>query len=226
MTEQHPPVSLDDLNKHPGKRLMWMLLAYGSTKDILSMNGYEVLRFTKEIESGRFSKIALDPSRRLEYRDFQNHLIRYFHNFLAGAKTVVEHTRNMMRSAEISEEHRTAYQAQVDAIFADSLSKFIEDFRNYMMHFGLPNLVHICSLPNERWEVVIDMARLQAWDGWTARSRQFIQSQPERIRLYALVEIYLNKTKTLHEWLVKSFETYYGSTIKEFDALHERLHKQ
>ena len=66
----------------------------------------------------------------------------------------------------------------------------------------------------------------QAWDGWTARSRQFIQSQPERIRLYALVEIYLNKTKTLHEWLVKSFETYYGSTIKEFDALHERLHKQ
>jgi hypothetical protein len=226
MTKQSQPVNLDDLNKHPGKRLMGMLLVYGSTKDILSMNGYEVLRFTKEIESGRYSKIALDPSRRLEYRDYQNHLIRYFHNFLAGAKTVVEHTRNMMRSADISEEHRTAYQAQVEAIFLDSLPKFIEDFRNYIMHSGLPNLVHLCSLPNERWEVVIDMARLRAWDGWTARSRQFINSQPDHIRLYALVEIYLDKTKTLHEWLVKSFEIYYGKTMKEYDALQARLHKQ
>ena len=226
MTENTNPVTFDDVNGHRGNRLMLMLFAYESTKDILSMNGYEVLRFIQEIELGRFSVMALDPKRRMEYRDFQNHLIRYFHNFLAGAKTLVEHTRNMMRRGEITDAHQTAYKAQVEAIFSDPLSKFVGDFRNYTLHYGLPKLAHVCSLPEESWEVALSLRELQEWDGWTARSREFIRSHPEQIRLSWLVGSYQKKAMELHEWLVKSFTEHYGGVFQEFDALRASFRAQ
>ena len=212
-------VSSDDLDRHPVNRLMMALFAYGSTKDILAMNCFEVLRFIEEIESGRFSKIALDQKRRLEYQNFQNHLIRYFHNFLAGAKTLIEHTRNMMKSDLISEKHRLAYQSQVDTTFSDDLSKFVGDFRNYTLHFGLPPLAHVCSIPEEKWVVTLNLRDLQDWDKWTARSKKFIENHPDPIRLSWLVASYQEKAVSLHEWLVKSFLDYYGDLFKEFDEM-------
>lgn len=226
MTENQHIATFDDLNEHRANRLILMLFAYESTKDILSMNCFEVLRFIQEIESGRFSKIALDRSRRMEYRDFENHLIRYFHNFLAGAKTLVEHTRNMMRSGLITEAHRAAYQSEVNTAFSDELSKFISDFRNYALHFGLPKLAHVYSLPDEKWQVALHLRELEQWDGWTARSREFIRSQPEKIRLAWLVGSYQKKAMSFHEWLVKSFEAHYGEIFREFDELRAKFNAQ
>jgi hypothetical protein len=198
---------------------MMALFAYNSAKDILAMNSFEVLRFIEEIESGRFSEIALDQKRRMEYRDFQNHLIRYFHNFLAAAKTLVEHTRNMMRSDLISEKHRLAYQKQVNTTFSDDLTKFVEDFRNYTLHFGLPPLVHSFSVDNDKWDVALNLKDLKRWEKWTAKSLRFIESHPKQIRLTWLVVSYQNKAVSLHEWLVNSFMEYYGDVFREFDEM-------
>lgn len=226
MKDCDEPVTYEHVDNHPGNRLMLMILAYSSTKDILSMNCFEVLRFIQEIERGRFSDIALNHARRLEYRDFENHLIRYFHNFLAGAKTLVDHTRNMMRSDSIADAHRTAYQAQVDATFSDDLSKFIGDLRNYTLHCGLPSLAHTCSLPGENWEVVLTFRELRQWDGWTARSRRFMDTQPESIRLSWLIASYQQTAMSFHQWLINSFSTHYGSIFAEFDSLTARYSKQ
>lgn len=211
--------SLDDLNQHPANALMLALLSYGTTKDILSVNGYEVLRFIQEIESGRFSEMAFDRSRRNEYRDFENHMIRYFHNFLAAVKTMVEHTRNMMRSDLIAEEHRLEYQEEVKNRFSDNISKFMEDFRNYTLHYGLPKIAHVCSIPDEKWQVALNLGELHDWDGWTSRSKEFMREHPEQIRLSWLVGTYQEKSMEMHEWLIRSFTRHYGQHFEEFDRL-------
>ena len=211
--------SYEDLNRHPANALMLALFAYATTKDILSVNCFEVLRFIQEIESGRSSEIALDRSRRMEYQDFQNHMIRYFHNFLAAVKTMVEHTRNMMQSKIISPEHRSEYQEQVKKRFSDDFSKFVEDFRNYTLHFGLPKIVHVCSLPAEKWQVALDLGELHDWDGWTARSKSFMAAHPNQIRLAWLVGSYQQKATEMHEWLVQSFPRHYKREFEEFDRL-------
>ncbi len=213
----------DDLDQHPANALKFALISYSSTKDILSMNGYDVLRFIQEIESGRFSEIAFDKSRRMEYRDFENHLIRYFHNFLAAVKTVVEHTRNMMRSDLIAEEHRLEYIEEVKNRFSDNMSKFIEDFRNYTLHFGLPKISHVCSIPEETWQVSLNLNELHDWDGWTSRSKEFMREHLEQIRLSWLVAAYQKKAMEMHEWLVLSFTRHYGHHFEEFDRLRAAL---
>lgn len=219
-------IPFDEVNTRRGNRLMLMLFAYGSTKDILAMNCYEVLRFVQEIESGRFTEVALDRSRRLEYRVFENHLIRYVHNFLAAAKTLVDHTRNMMRSADIVEAHRAAYQAEVNSNFLDPLSRFIGDFRNYTLHFGLPKLVHTYSVDDERWQVGLNLRALRPWASWTSASLEFIQSQPDRIRLSWLVASYQTKAMSLHTWILDSFITYYAGRFEEFESLRAKVFEQ
>lgn len=217
-TSGNPP-SYEDLHLHPANELMLALFAYGTTKDILAVNSFEVLRFIEEIESGRFSEIAFNQSRRMEYRDFENHMIRYFHNFLAALKTMVEHTRNMMRSDQISSAHRSEYQEQIKIRFSDDLSKFLEDFRNYTLHFGLPKISHVCSIPQEKWQVALELHTLHDWDGWTARSRRFIDAHPDQIRLAWLVGTYQTKVMEMHEWLVQSFPRHYKQEFEEFDRL-------
>jgi hypothetical protein len=219
MTTPGAAPNYGELNQHPANTRMLALFAYATTKDILLVNCFEVLRFIQEIESGRFSEIALDRSRRIEYQDFQNHMVRYFHNFLAAVKTMVEHTRNMMQSDIISPEHRSEYQDQVKRRFSDNLSKFIEDFRNYTLHFGLPKISHVCSLPEEKWQVALNLDELHDWDGWTARSKSFMAAHPNQIRLAWLVGVYQKKAMSMHEWLVQSFPRHYGKQFEEFDRL-------
>jgi hypothetical protein len=212
----------NSLEDHPARKILITLLAYGASKDILSMNCFEVLRFSQEIESGRFGEMAMDPKRRMEYHDFENHLIRYLHNFLAAAKTLVDHTRNMMRSEIISVAHLEAYQKQVELSFSDGLTRFIGDFRNYTLHYGIPHTVHSVSIPEEKWQVGIDLGKIKGWSGWTPKSREFIALQPEVIRLIWLVGSYQKKAMEFNTWLTQSFVTFYGDVMQDFDARRQR----
>ncbi|MEO7098248.1 MAG: hypothetical protein ABI162_02720 [Luteolibacter sp.] len=225
MSKEGATPGFEDLDQHPANALMLALFGYGTTKDILSVNSFEVLRFIEEIESGRFSKIAFDQARRMEYRDFENHMIRYLHNFLAAVKTMVEHTRNMMRGDSISPKHRLEYQEQIKIRFSDDLSKFVEDFRNYTLHFGLPKISHICTIPEEKWQIALNLHQLHDWEGWTARSKNFIATHPEQIRLAWLVSSYLQKAMEMHEWLIQSFMKHYNQEFEEFDRLRAEFLK-
>jgi len=65
---------------------------------------------------------------------------RLFHNFLAAAKTLVDHTRVFVEDHYSGTPLKQAYEQKVQAELAnDPLTKFVQDFRNYMLHKGLPN---------------------------------------------------------------------------------------
>src|SRR5438445_7621838 len=100
---------------------------------------------------------------------------RLFHNFLAGAQTLVEHTRNFVREHYPSGPLRVAYDQKVEAEFSnDGLSRFIQDLRNYMLHRGLPNNSMSITARNflllGRVEVATTVALskkdLETWKGW------------------------------------------------------------
>lgn len=190
------------------------------------MNSYEVLRCIQEFETGSFTDIARDQRRSKEYKDYRNHLTRYFHNYLAGAKTLIDHTRVMMRSSHISEEHREAYQKQIELIFSDDLSKFVGDFRNYTLHRGLPPISHCYTVADEKWEVALELSALKNWKKWTERSRNFLDAHPDKIRLSWLVASYTKNVQAMHEWLMTSFMTYYSQVFTEFDQLRFAFNKQ
>lgn len=183
------------------------------------MNCFEVLRYTQEIESGRFREVALNRTKRMEYRDHENHLVRYIHNFLAAAKTMIDHTRNLMKSDFISQEHSSAYQAEVERVFSDDLARFISDFRNYTVHYGVPRTAHSYSLMEDKCEVALVLSGIKEWDGWKSKSRAFLNSHPNEIRLLWLVGSYQKKAMDFNVWFVKSFTMYYGELFREYDSI-------
>jgi len=66
---------------------------------------------------------------------------RLFHNFLAGAMTLVDHTRVFVDEFYLGTEVHKEFKARVNREFAQNpLTRFVQDLRNYMIHRGLPPL--------------------------------------------------------------------------------------
>ncbi|MGX7703289.1 hypothetical protein [Methylobacterium sp. Gmos1] len=65
---------------------------------------------------------------------------RRIHNFVAAAKTLVDHTRVFIEANYDQTDISKIYKMEVDSKFAKNKNvKFVHDLRNYMLHRGLPN---------------------------------------------------------------------------------------
>lgn len=60
---------------------------------------------------------------------------RLFHNFLAAAKSLIDHTRVFVAQHYENTPLKDAYESKVGSDLAeDPLCRFIQDIRNYMLH--------------------------------------------------------------------------------------------
>lgn len=215
---------LEALNDHPGSRLMALIYSFSISKNILLGNTLELLMFIKRIESAEFAEMALDEYRRSsEYTQVEGQLVRLLHNFLASVKSLVDHTRKITKSGEFSEAHREQYRNKVAEIFGDDHSKFVEDLRNFSVHFGPIPTNSIFDLSSSQWMVGISIEDLKEWGKWTSSSRNFM-SQFENIRLSWLVGVYQDKSLRMTEWLVKSIPEHYRDVLEERDVLQSKVY--
>lgn len=110
------------------------------TLNIFRMNAQELIEITRRVndpdEGIRLMAVANREAGSQTHRE----VTRRVHNFVAGALTLVEHTRIFMRENYGNTPTLDRYQAKVDADFKDQpLVRFVQDLRNYILHNGLPN---------------------------------------------------------------------------------------
>lgn len=209
---------------HPGMPYYRMLLNYNQSKNILAGNSFEVQVLATKLESGELrGNRDYDEWRHL-FRDLDNHLIRYLHNFLTAAMTLVEHTRIAMRSPIIVEAHRQRYQTIIDQTFKISpVARFVQDLRNYVLHYGVPETVHVTHFqPEENTKVFLETAPLLEWTNWTPPALKYINDHAPQIRLLDLVREYEQMASRLHTWFVQEFATQYSDQLGGLEALQRK----
>jgi hypothetical protein len=89
------------------------------------------------------------PHHRLRHLRLQVHLPRLLHNYLAAARTYVDHARRVVAKHSGSSLSRD-YRARIHDVIRPSVSvAFLHDLRNFTLHYAVPlTSVAITLWPN------------------------------------------------------------------------------
>lgn len=149
---------------------------------------------------------------------------RLLHNFLASAKTLVDHTRVFMEEHYPGSALKRRYAEKVDTDLAcDEVCKFVHDLRNYMLHCGLPNIERYVVFDQRKGVssgVQLKSADLLTWDKWTAVSRRFLQKN-ETIGLGQIARDYAERVTAFHKWLDDELREHHRQDLDEFISMQE-----
>lgn len=142
---------------------------------------------------------------------FINELLRLFQNYLASAKSLVDQTRVAVREWYDDTDFLNEYQNQVDTRFKENtLSGFIEDLRNYSLHYSLPITHATLSFQADDtktgsgtldFSFVLVKAGLLIWSGWK-KGKDYLSNSSDDIDIGKLADEYHKQIVDFHEWLV------------------------
>jgi hypothetical protein len=162
-------------------------------------------------------------------------LLVYLHNYLAATKTLVDHTRTMMRTYYAEHPFIKEYQKQVDKEFTSNpLAKFIHDLRNYMLHYSLPETLSELNItknqdtgqPVADTGVRLSKETLLTWSGWKVPAKRFLDDLEGDIDLLEIIGDHEAKVRAFNEWLLNRLKEVHSEELQwleeKFDEL-ERL---
>jgi hypothetical protein len=142
---------------------------------------------------------------------FWEELDQRLHNQVASAGSLVDHTRPLTEYYRAdTAEMVTEYESRNGRIMEMNEAAFLRNLRNYLLHYGVPPVVHTLSLgPKTRsgptgHVVKLSAAHLLKWSQWSAQSRGYLSSFPDRDGpvLGQVVADYGNAMSELYTWLL------------------------
>jgi hypothetical protein len=125
------------LRESEGERIHWKLEALRASYYVFSQNHLELSKSIEHFQAQENAYRFWLVRERERLRAFQFENMRLFH-FLAGAFTLVDHTRILVQELYPQHAFRDEYQKRVDNDFTNSsIAGFVKGLRNWMVHCGL-----------------------------------------------------------------------------------------
>lgn len=161
-------------------------------------------------------------------------LNRLVHNFLAGAATLVDHTRVFMNENYAGTTVLTAYKEQVTATFlASPVAQFVKGLRNYMLHKGLPNSSMFFTFESDpdgpggtgtmKTGVHYDTESLQDWDKWPSAARTYLSQAGAHLEIHEFAQEYVTLVNHFQSWLDSTLANHHESDLQDLGRLQARL---
>jgi hypothetical protein len=152
---------------------------------------------------------------------------RFIHNFVASAKSLVEHTRNFIKEHYSGTILQHAYNARVKADFSSApIAQFVEDLRDYMLHKGLPNSGFFFEFDSAAATDFITGVRyrtdmLLEWSRWSPPAKIYIKAAGEYLHIHIFVESYLEKVLQFHAWLEIELQQHHREDLAQLQVMKE-----
>lgn len=218
---------LDQIAACEGMRRYWKAKMWGHTFYTFSANALELRHHLKGYEDGNLAMLRSMTTKRLSDDQFQANISRSLHNFLAGAKSLVDHSRNFMNEVYADQPILVEYQKRIRQEMSGSgVVQFVHDLRNYTLHKGIPVVREQLEIrPNEQptFFVSLDLARMRTWGRWSPTALDFIDSSPEHLRIIHFVEPYVDQVVSFYGWLTNRRRDVDRPAFTELAELQRRL---
>ncbi|GAA1478133.1 hypothetical protein GCM10009623_25790 [Nocardioides aestuarii] len=156
-----------------------------------------------------------------------------FHNYIASVRTLVDHTRAVVRRVE-RPAFVAEYERRLGPVRESSCAAFMARFRNYVIHYRFPRFVqevHLQLLDRDPEEPVLRMLlsrdHLLEWDGWSAGAKAYLRDQPEQFDIREPLQEYDDLITALYDdWFFPAFWAAHrediagvGALIKEYNTV-------
>lgn len=160
---------------------------------------------------------------------FVSEVTRLFHNYLAGAATLLDHTCALVEDTYQGTSFADEYQERVNQQFVQApLSHFIEDLRDYMRHEGLPLALAELSFSRSRSGVEaksaiqLDVSRLRDWQKWSDKGREYLDALDDEVKLDIIVDDYASIIVDSYGWLRERQSEFHRESLEELEELERQ----
>jgi len=157
-------------------------------------------------------ELALELVQNVRRPDVRNRflceLARALHNHVAGAGTLVDHVRRLMRNR--TGPTASDFERLKQAIVQDRGEvQFVQGLRNFMLHRTLPLVGHTVTFDSPdasgsqriRGELHLSVPQLLEDTKWAAPVREFLLAQGEDVELRPVVRAHGEAVYQLNTWL-------------------------
>jgi hypothetical protein len=215
------------IQQSEGMKIYWRMQELQASFSIFSGNLEEMIEFGSLIE-----QLYSSPKPGVEEKKQALHTAhRRLHNFLAGANTLIDHTRVLVNDLYGNTPFFLEYEEEKRKSFVESpIAGFIKGLRNWMVHRG-PVPLCVVSKLGIAAEVVIsrlmlDVNDMQAWDKWDSRARAFLAGLEKHAPLKELLVQYASIVETFYGWFrIRLNEVHFEAfrALNEMQALYRQL---
>jgi hypothetical protein len=160
---------------------------------------------------------------------FINDVIRLFHNYLAGATTLLEHIHTLRDGLYEETDFSEEYRARWDGQFGEaSLPRFVEDLLIYMLHKGLPfalaelNFGRIGSGMEVNSAIRLDVSKLGEWEHWSEKGREYLDTLDEKAKLDDIIGEYTAIVADFYRWFVLRQSELHQEALEELEELEDK----
>ena len=160
---------------------------------------------------------------------FIRNVIRLFHNYLAGAATLLDHTYTFVEDTYGGTSFAKEYQERVNQQFRNSsIPHFVEDLRNYTRHERLAFALAEVSFGGIRSDaevhsaIKLNVPRLCEWGEWSDNAREYLDVLDDEVRLDDIVVEYASIIIDFYKWFRKRQSELHHESLKELEELERR----
>lgn len=209
-----------------GERICWKMKGLTASYHVFAGNHAHLSQAIRHGQSEEQARnFSTDQDRRIEQLQMEH--LRLLHNFLSGASTLIDHTRNLMDELYAGQPFRGEYQAKLDEAFKKSnIAGFVKGLRNWMSHRGIvPVMMQAtvdAALETVTLSIVLDIAELKLWDKWDLRAKQYLADARPPLRLSDVVQGYHDLVEQFYRWLVGRMQQIHARAFEEWNGLREQ----
>jgi hypothetical protein len=157
-----------------------------------------------------------------------NEIIRFLHNYVASALSLIDHTRRLHRRLYSESDKFADYHSRVTSEFArDPLAQFVKCLRQYCQHYKAPNLAVNESRnrgeerPIRTFNLLLE--DLGTFDGWSSTAKMYLSAAGEQINVLEVATQYRDKVIDFYKWFQSRQGEIHADTLKQFRAKESEL---
>jgi hypothetical protein len=169
----------------------------------------------------------MNVSRRHHLNQYFSEILRRNHNFVAAAKSLVDHSRVLYKKLYENSDRFLDYQTEVEKRFVkDPLTQFVIVFRHFCQHYRSPDvsakMSYTTGEPLSK-KILLRKNDLMEFDGWNTSAKEFIKNADNEIDLQILVSDYHSHVTDFYKWFYSRLEKIHEPEQKAIEEKQKEL---
>lgn len=221
---------MDKLDSMPEFKMLLRIKSLEASLYVFERN-YKELRDLLIMHSNPREAIKLRKAgKKPEMRSFLYEIARLFHNYVTSVKSLIDHTRVIYQEIYRGTKRFPEYQAEVDRRFTNNpLAQFIEDLRNYCLHYKLPTMPSVLRYskltptPIFESKIVFKTEELNEYSNWSSLGKKYLLSQNEPINLLNVIDEYYNLVEGFHNWIQSRQQEIHSEELSKVTSVQQQI---
>jgi len=202
----------------------------GVSHYILNQNFREAVQIPEALDR----KVELlSRDRRQEARALHLEFVRRLHNYVAAAKTLVDHTR-AFRNRWTDEAFNNAFQTRLKELLSNPVVKFIQQLRNPTQHSRLPPVARVTTFEADSLNpatvrplvrLMVKARDLENLYGWSSPALAYIRANidHESVDVTLAIRRYQESLESFYAWFFQQLTITWKDLLDDFDRRRQEL---